>query len=171
MKKITVNATVNQSGAGAGAGASASALLPIPAARFAQVIFRVPTEPATATAPATDTAPATATTTKAEVDTAAAIPPAKVTCRAELGCDGGLVSEADPQPAIIDRTTITRARQGRSGSRPGRMKHTPFSLLYSGATPASRLRKGELETGPPRIGALNVPISGETLRRTVSASR
>ena len=165
MKKITVNATVNQSGAGAGAGASASALLPIPAARFAQVRFRVPTEPAMATATAT------ATTTKAEVDTAAAIPPAKVTCRAELGCDGGLVSEADPQPAIIDRTTITRARQGRSGSRPGRMKHTPFSLLYSGATPASRLRKGELETGPPRIGALNVPISGETLRRTVSASR
>jgi len=151
MKTRSFNATVN------GADGSAGARLALAAARFARIMFRVSREPAT--------------TTKAEVDIAAAIVQVKVDCRAEFVCDGGLVTEAVPKPAIVDRTTINGVRPGRSGSKPARIKNIPFPLLHSGNTPASRLRISGLGTGTTGTGALSVAISGGTLCRTVMTSR
>ena len=90
MKTRTFITTSNADGAGALLSTAALA-------RFAQIMFRVPTEPATAA------------TTQQELDIPAAIPAARVSYRAEPGWDGELVTEALSKASTVDTTTLIEA--------------------------------------------------------------
>ena len=107
-----------------------------------------------------------AASARPEVKIAAAIPLARVSYRAEPGWDGESVTEAIPNPATVDKTTLTKAVTTaiRAETGMGAKHHTP--VLYSSDTPARRLGIGRLG-----IGAIDVALSVMTLRRSITAGR